>query len=185
MVAPDTVAPPPLSAAEQARQDTIKQLDALIQVRYPQLRVFDFKSGDINADGRRDMIVVAEVPCDSMMQYRDRTALLLLNTGAARLRIAAVNKGGLVNSMPCAEESYEGYTHVEIQARTFTFHGHQPHTGYDVVFRYDKARRDWFLYRRIRTDYPLHADEPYVQRETPRNFGRVRFADYDGGVMEF
>lgn len=185
MMAPDTVAPPPWSAAERARQDTIRQLDALIQARYPRLKVFDFECGDINADGRRDIVVVTEAPCDSATSYHDRTALLLLNPGPGRLRIAAVNAGGLVNSMPCEEKSYEGYTHVTIQARTFTFHGSQPHTGYEVVFRYDKARRDWFLYRRISAYYPLHADEPDVTRETPRNFGRVRFADYEGGVIEF
>ena len=123
---------------------------------------------------------------DSTHVYRQRMALLLLNQGAFRLRIAAVNHDGLVNRVSCAEPTYEGYEYVEVQARTFTFHGHQPHTGYDVVFRYDKVRRDWFLYRRIRTDYGTATLNYYhEQRETPRNFGRVRFVDYDGGVMEF
>ncbi|GAB3838958.1 hypothetical protein GCM10028821_41380 [Hymenobacter jeollabukensis] len=202
VVAPDTVAPPVLSAVElarqrvhekqeaevRARQDTTNQLNAVIQVRYPQFRVLDFVSGDINADGRRDIVVVVETRCIPLpgfdtTTYRRRMALLLLRDGAARLRIGAVNEHGLVNNVRCYHDTYEGYEYVNIQARTFTFHGSQPHTGYEAVFRYDKKRRDWFLYRRIRTDYVI--DAYHEQRETPRNFGRVRFADYDGGLMEF
>jgi predicted small lipoprotein YifL len=177
VVAPESTPPAPVvSAAEQARQDTTNRLNALIQDHYPHLQVFGFKAGDLNADGRRDMVVEAETACDSSHTYRSRAVLLLLNTGSGRLRIAAVNERGLVGY-----NSYSGFQFVGRHLQFNSYDGSCQRTYYHVVFRYDRARRDWFLHRRRRIDRDCRNGETEENEETPRHFGRVRFADYTGG----
>lgn len=172
-----------MSAEDKGYLDTLNQLGALLRRPFPRQQVKDFKSGDINADGRRDMVVVTEAPCDSVRQVRPRTVVLLLRDSTEQLRVASMNCWELVASAWC-DNSADEYGHMEIKGGELVFHSYQPGVDYDVTFRYERASRDWWLYRRVKTAQPNN-EEPYhgliVTRETPRHFGRIRLADYGGG----
>jgi hypothetical protein len=180
-----------LSAAEQAYADTTNQLNALIQVQYPQLKVTDFKSGDINADGRRDVIVVAEQPCPPDDQVSSdsqcRTTLLVLNEGWPKLHIAATNQS-VVGCSDCGGGGVgDPFNGIVIKGNYFSIeslYGACDKTHFVVTFHYDRARKNWFLHRFGRVDYSCRKPNGAPVREARvdvKDYGVVTFARFATG----
>jgi hypothetical protein len=188
-VTPGTPAAAPATGATAT--DTTALLNALIQDRFPKLQVVDFKAGDINADGRADLIVVADQPCGQSDQVTDdsrcRTVLLVVAETGAKLRIAATNTH-LVECSDCGGVSVgDPHQQIVIKGNYFSFeslYGSCDKTAGFVTFRYDQARRDWLLHRLGRVDYSCQdttATGEMATRETQqtaKDFGVVRFAKY-------
>ncbi|UYZ65016.1 hypothetical protein [Hymenobacter weizhouensis] len=166
--------------------DTTAVLNALIQQRFPKLTVGDFEAGDLNTDGKPDLIVVAERPCDAESGIEGaqcRTVLLVVNEGGS-LRIAATND----NLVDCSECGGAGvgdpHQAIVMKGNYFTFeslYGACDKTAGFITFRYDRARRNWFLHRLSRLEYSCNdtTSNPGLEtQQTVKNFGVVSFADY-------
>lgn len=178
------------AAAAPAAADTTALLTAAIRPLYPKLKVHSFKAGDLNADGRADLIVVAEKPCDAtsgMPASQCRTTLLVLNEGWPKLRVAAAN----MEVVGCSECGGAGVGDplqgIVIKGNYFSIeslYGACTKTHFVVTFRYDKTRRDWLLHRFGRVDYACRdiagstAKEVRIEGE---QYGKVSFAKFSTG----
>lgn len=184
-------APKPTAVpAAPAATDTTALLRKLLQSGYPKLKVVRYKAGDLNADGRPDLIVVAEKPCGSdsgMPDSECRTTLLVLNEGWPKLRVAATNDE-VVGCSACGGAGVgDPLQSIVIKGSYFSIeslYGDCTKTHFVVTFHYDKTRRDWLLHRFGRVDYACRdvggstAKEVRIEGE---QYGKVSFAKFNTG----
>lgn len=129
--------------------DTTTVLSALTKREYPEYEVEDFKAGDLNADGRADLLVVLRgiQPCNTLDEPTYcRKALLVLNEGFSHLRVAATNDD-VVDCTKCGGAGVgDPYRGIVIKGTYFSFeslYGACDKTYYVTTFHYDRARRNW------------------------------------------
>lgn len=183
--APKSAAAPTTLAA-----DTTALLHKLLQPDYPKLKVLRYKAGDLNADGRPDLIVVAEKPCgpkSGMPDSQCRTTLLVLNEGWPKLRVAATNND-VVGCSECGGAGVgDPLQSIVIKNSYFSIeslYGACSKTHFVVTFHYDKTRRDWLLHRFGRVDYSCRdiagstAKEVRIEGE---QYGKVSFQKFTTG----
>lgn len=180
----------PAAVVAPAAADTTALLSKLFQPEYPKLKVLRYKAGDLNADGRPDLVVVAEKPCgpkSGMPTAQCRTTLLVLNEGWPKLRVAAANPE-VVGCSECGGAGVgDPLQSIVIKGSYFSIeslYGDCTKTHFVVTFRYDKARRDWLLHRFGRVDYACRdvggstAKEVRIEGE---QYGKVSFAKFTTG----
>ncbi|OON68837.1 hypothetical protein B0919_11710 [Hymenobacter sp. CRA2] len=155
------------------------------------MKVAEFKAGDINADGRPDLIVLAEQPCATDEgvggDSRCRTVLLVVNDGFPKLRIAATNDA-VVECSDCGGAGVgDPFSGIVIKGNYFSIeslYGACDKTHFVVTFHYNRARRDWLLHRFGRVDYSCQdttGNEVEEGLEAEKDYGKVPFADFQGG----
>lgn len=128
----------------------------------------DFATGDLDGDGRADAILVLKGPAeiaetDDMETHRP--LLLLIRQPDGRLKQER-RTDRLVYCRTCGGMMGDPYMDVVIAKGAFTvshYGGSAWRWGADYTFAYDRARKDWFLDREIKTSF--HAGDPDETRE--------------------
>lgn len=196
-ISPDTLGVPhvllqPTSAGSseavlQAHADSLRIIAVLAQADTT-VELEDYSEGDLNGDGRDDYLVLTRskrsIPAyaDAERSNHNRKVFILLNAGGAGLRVAGVDEN-VVGCTDCGGagvgDPFQSFEAYDLGFTVTQLFGACDKTEYVSVFTYDPVRHDWFLKSRDESNYSCNDTTATVHEthESPRNFGRVRFAD--------
>lgn len=179
----------PAADPEVAHADSLRALGPVLARADATLEAEAFKVGDLNADGRPDYLVLArgKKPCaEATAESYCRQVLLVLNQGAAGLRVAATN-ASLVACSDCGGAGIgDPFQQFVIKGTFFsieTAFGACDKEYITTTFRYNRARRDWLLHRLDTTSASCQdttGEAGTEEHKTVRDFGTVTFAKYQG-----
>jgi hypothetical protein len=143
--------------------------------------------GDLNGDGRIDVVLVLERqkarPGDDDIEDAQRPILILVRRGDGTLALAARNDRAALCST-CGGMMGDPFVGVEVGTRTLTVANYGG-SGWrwSADYRFDYSRRDdaWQLVRV--TESSFHASEPNKAKTTvrrpPKDFGKIDFGAFD------
>jgi hypothetical protein len=146
------------------------------------------EAGDLNADGRKDLILVTSEPIPEGAAWEEgageRSVLILVREAGGSLRLAARNDN-VVLCRNCGGVFGDPFAGVEVRGTRFTINnygGSNDRWSYSYTFAYSPRDRTWQLVRVV--DESFHALDPKntTRRRTytpPKNFGLITFADFD------
>ena len=146
------------------------------------------EAGDLNADGRKDLILVTSEPVAEDSKWEDgagkRSVLILVREAGGTLRQAARNDV-VVYCRNCGGVFGDPFAGVEIRGTRFTINnygGSNSRWSYSYTFDYSRRDGTWQLVRVV--DESFHALDPKntTRRRTyapPKDFDLVNFADFD------
>lgn len=144
-----------------------------------------FSEGDLNGDGRPDYLLLARTkyPDGEVSENSyGRKVFIVLNAGAAGLRVAAVNEN-LVGCTDCGGagvgDPFQSFEAYDLGFTVTQLYGACDKTQMVSAFAYDTVRHDWLLKTRDESNYSCNDTTATVHEthESPRNFGHVRFAN--------
>lgn len=182
---PKLIPPVDSEALVQAHSDSLRVVAVLAQADTA-VECEAFSEGDLDGDGRPDYLVLARSKRPigepgERINY-GRKVFIVLNAGAAGLRVAAVNEN-LVGCTDCGGagvgDPFRSFEAYDLGFRVTQLFGDCSKTEYVSVFAYKPARHDWMLKSRDESNYSCvdTTATVYETHESPRNFGHVRFAD--------
>lgn len=176
---------PVLAAAQITELIIPEEVKAFVP---PGTAAIALRSGDLNADGTIDYILVLNKP-GSEAEYSDhesdeRPTLIIVSDRGGKLRLAARNDS-IVNCNQCDAPFSNPYEGITLGKNNFTIEvqtGSQLHLTIQMTFTYSPPDKDWLLTRVVEIDYDIYKDtvETLVYT-TPRNFGKITFA----GLRQF
>lgn len=173
------------AAAQNAELIIPEEVKAFVP---PGTAAIALRSGDLNADGTLDYILVLNKP-GGETDYADhetdeRPTLLIVSDRAGKLSLAARNDS-LVNCNECDAPFNNPYEGITLGKNNFTIEvktGSQLHLTIKMTFTYSPRDNDWLLTRVVEIDYDIYKDtEETLVYTTPRNFGKITFA----GLRQF
>ena len=153
----------------------------------PGTKAIEIERGDLNGDGRADVVLVLERqklrPGDDDIEEGQRPILILIRQGDGSLKLAARNDSAAYCST-CGGVMGDPFVGVQVGARTFTVSNYGGSSWrWSADYRFDYSRRDdaWQLVRV--TGSSFHASEPNKAKTTvlrpPKDFGKIAFPDFD------
>lgn len=148
------------------------------------------ETGDLNADGRGDYVLVTSeiVPKDAPYEEGagERSVRILIRDAKASLTLAARNDlvamcrncGGVFG------DPFEGVTVRGTKFTVSNYGGSNDRWAYSYTFAYSRRDRTWQAVRVEQTHF--HALDPERTMRTrvytpPKDFGLITFADFDPG----
>jgi hypothetical protein len=146
------------------------------------------ETGDLNADGRKDMILVTSeiVKEDAAWEEGagERSVLILIAEADGTLRLAGRNDL-VVLCRNCGGVFGDPFAGVDVKGTTFTvnnYGGSNDRWSYSYTFAYSRRDKTWQLTRVV--DESFHALDPKHTTKRriylpPKNFGLISFADFD------
>jgi hypothetical protein len=146
------------------------------------------ESGDLNADGRKDLVLVTGEPIAEDAKWEEgageRSVLILVREPGGSLKLAARNDN-VVLCRNCGGVFGDPFAGVDVRGTRFTINnygGSNDRWSYSYTFAYSPRDRTWQLVRVV--DESFHALDPKntTRRRTytpPRSFGLINFADFD------
>ena len=145
------------------------------------------ETGDLNADGRKDLILVTSEPVAEDAAWEEgageRSVLILVREAGGALRLAARNDI-VVYCRNCGGVFGDPFAGVEIRGTRFTINnygGSNSRWSYSYTFDYSRRDGTWQLVRVV--DESFHTLDPKSMRRRtytpPKNFGLINFADFD------
>jgi len=177
-----------LSTTALAQNDDIKVPDEVKPFVQKGKIAIALEAGDLNADGRKDLILVTSEPVAENAPYEEgagaRSVLILLREAGGGLKLAARNNI-IVYCRNCGGVFGDPFAGVEIRGTRFTINnygGSNSRWSYSYTFDYSRRDGTWQLVRVV--DESFHALDPKntMKRRTytpPKNFGLINFADFD------
>lgn len=145
-------------------------------------RPLDVESADLDGDGRKDYVLVAEVPTARDKQDDgDRALLVLLRSGDGSLRLAA-RADSAVFCRRCGGQ-FDPFDGIIAEPGRFTIHhygGSGMRWARHFTFAWSPQRGTWTLARAVEIDY--HASNPNAMEERtkePRHFGVIPIEKFD------
>jgi len=153
----------------------------------PRTKAIVVERGDLNGDGRIDVVLVLELqkerPGDEDIEAGQRPILILARQANGTLALAARNDTAAYCSR-CGGMMGDPFVGVEVGAKTLTVANYGGSSWrWSAEYRFDYSRRDntWQLVRV--TESSFHASDPEKAKTTvrrpPKNFGKIDFADFD------
>jgi hypothetical protein len=153
----------------------------------PGTRAIAIEHGDLNGDGRADVVLVLErqkaKPGDDDIEDGQRPILILVRRGDGSLRLAARNDAAAYCST-CGGLMGDPFVGVQVGHGTFTVSNYGGSAWrWSADFRFDYSRLDdaWQLVRV--TESSFHASDPERAktrvRRPPRDFGKIDFGEFD------
>jgi len=177
-----------LSMSAAAQNDEIKIPNDVRPFIQKGLIAIALETGDLNADGRKDHILVVSEPVDENAAWEEgageRSVMILVREPGGELRLAGRNDL-VVLCRNCGGVFGDPFAGVEVRGTRFTINnygGSNDRWSYSYTFAYSPRDRTWQLVRVV--DESFHALDPKntTRRRTytpPKNFGLITFADFD------
>ena len=149
------------------------------------------ETGDLNADGRKDFILVTSprVPDGSMYDEAGdgaRQTMILVRGADGTLSVAARNDE-VVMCKNCGGVFGDPFAGVAIKGTRFTvsnYGGSNDRWAYDFTFGYSLRDKTWQLVRVEETSFhaldPVKTEKKHVY-SPPKSFGLINFADFKEG----
>jgi hypothetical protein len=146
------------------------------------------ENGDLNADGRKDhILVMSEIVHEDAAWEEgagERSVLILIREAGGALRLAAQNDV-VIYCRNCGGVFGDPFAGVNIRGTSFTINnygGSNDRWSYSYTFAYSRRDRTWQLVRVV--DESFHTLDPkHTMRRrvytAPTNFGLINFADFD------
>ncbi len=153
----------------------------------PGTKPIAIERGDLNGDGRTDIVLVLERqkarPTDDDIEDGQRPILILARQGDGTLKLAARNDAAAYCST-CGGVMGDPFIGVQVRTRTFTVSNYGGSAWrWSADYRFDYSRRDdaWQLARV--TESSFHASTPNKAKTTvrrpPKDFGKIDFVEFD------
>ena len=177
-----------LAATATAQNDEIKVRDEVKPFVAKGKVAIALEAGDLNADGRKDLILVTSEPIPEGAAWEEgageRSVLILVREAGGSLRLAARNDN-VVLCRNCGGVFGDPFAGVEVRGTRFTINnygGSNDRWSYSYTFDYSRRDGTWQLVRVVNESF--HALDPKntTRRRTytpPKNFGLITFADFD------
>lgn len=173
----------PLVAAAQANEVTVPAEVAPF-INANQIAIA-LETADLNGDGRKDFVLVAETPKDSdSNNYDNNRSLKILVRGADNKLALAKQNDKVVMCSNCGGVSIgDPFDGVKAALKTFTVYnygGSAWRWSYQYTFNYSRLDRTWQLVKVTEVTY--HTSDPNKMKTkiwTPKQFGKVDIADFD------
>lgn len=146
------------------------------------------ESGDLNADGRKDFILVTSEPVPESDPYEEgagrRSVLILTREADGSLKLAARNDL-VAMCKACGGVFGDPFDGIDIKGTKFTvlnYGGSAHRWAYHYSFAYSRRDRTWQAVRVTELNYHnLDPDRTMKERvyTPPKHFGLITFADFD------
>jgi hypothetical protein len=146
------------------------------------------ESGDLNADGRKDFILVVSDVVPDNAPYEEgageRSVMILVRESNGGLTLAGRNDL-VAMCKNCGGVFGDPFAGVSIRGTRFTvsnYGGSNSRWSYEYTFDYSRRDRNWQVVRVEESTF--HALDPKRTERTnvftpPKNFGLITFADFD------
>jgi hypothetical protein len=146
------------------------------------------EKGDLNADGRPDMILVTSEFIPENAEWEEgageRSVLILVREADGSLRLAARNDI-IVYCRNCGGVFGDPFAGVDVKGTRFTvnnYGGSNDRWSYSYTFDYSRRDKTWQLVRVVNESF--HALDPKrtMKRRVyapPKSFGLINFSDFD------
>jgi len=130
--------------------------------------LLDFVEGDLNADQKKDAILILKAPGEDTAMDMDlkRPFLLLSRQADGKLKLEKRNDN-LVMCKSCGGVFGDPYESVTIGKKGFSisfYGGSNWRWGYDYTFTYNAEKKNWFLTREQQTHY--NSSDPDTGKES-------------------
>jgi hypothetical protein len=153
----------------------------------PGTKPIEIERGDLNGDGRQDVVLVLERqklrPSDDDIEAGQRPVLILIRQSDGRLKLAARNDA-VAYCSTCGGIMGDPFVGIQIGSRSFTvsnYGGSAWRWSFDYRFDYSRQDDAWQLVRV--TESSFHTSEPNKAktkvRRPPKDFGKIGFAEFD------
>ena len=177
----------PISAA--AQNDAVKVPDDVKPFIEKGMIPVALETGDLNADGRKDFVLVASPRVPEGATYDEagdgaRQTMILIGEANGGLTMAARNDY-VVMCKNCGGVFGDPFAGVTVKGTRFTvsnYGGSNDRWGYDYTFDYSGRDKTWQLVRVEETSFhaldPVKTERKHIYTP-PKNFGLINFADFD------
>jgi hypothetical protein len=177
-----------LPASAMAQDDAVKVPDEVKHFVEKGTIPIALENGDLNADGRKDFILVMSgvVPEDAPYEEGagERSVLILIRESNGSLALAARNDL-VAYCKNCGGVFGDPFAGVTVRGTRFTvnnYGGSNDRWSYSYTFDYSRRDRTWQLVRVEESSF--HTLDPKRTMRThiytpPKNFGLINFADFD------
>lgn len=151
-------------------------------------RLLDAKTGDINGDGKPDILLVLDPPVtgsEKLGEGHSRSVLLLMRNASGQLEKAAQNDK-LVPCAQCGGIAGDPYSYTQAGNGQFTVvteGGSREHWSNEYSFSYAQAQDGWLLHEVKREVTDQETGKHKILDLTPKDFGTVRFQDFDPAAL--
>ena len=158
----------------------------------PGTKAIGLERGDLNGDGRIDVVLVLELqksrPGDDEIREGQRPILILARQSDGTLVLAARNNAA-AHCSTCGGVMGDPFMGIVVGSKTLTVSNYGG-SGWrwSADYRFDYSRRDeaWQLVRV--TESSFHASDPNTAKTTvrrpPKDFGKIGFADFDPKALQ-
>jgi len=177
-----------LSMSAAAQNDEIKIPNDVRPFIQKGLIAIALETGDLNADGRKDHILVVSEPVDENAAWEEgageRSVMILVREPGGELRLAGRNDL-VVLCRNCGGVFGDPFAGVTVKGTRFTvsnYGGSNDRWGYDYTFDYSGRDKTWQLVRVEETSFhaldPVKTERKHIYTP-PKNFGLINFTDFD------
>lgn len=143
-----------------------------------------FESGDVNEDGLRDFVLVAEQPAKIKPENKTRVLLVVLR-GANDVFTLAKRSTGAVMCSQCGGMLGDAFAGLEVRRGQFKvshYGGSRTRWHNTFTFKYTIAEKTWRLAEAEEGSYDALADEASDKSKIyrfPKNFGEIDIENFD------
>lgn len=169
-------------------QEPIKLPDEVKPFMDGKREAIALESGDLNADGRKDFILVTSEPVPESDPYEEgagsRSVLILAREPDGSLKLAARNDL-VAMCKACGGMFGDPFDGIDVKGTRFTvlnYGGSAYRWAYHYTFAYSRRDRTWQAVRVEELNYHnLDPDRTMKRRvyTPPKHFGLITFADFD------
>lgn len=166
-----------------ARKESVKNLsDNLSQFITKGFEAYDTAYGDINLDGKVDLIMILKNKKENIDPELARPLLLLTKNNDESYSLAKRNdnvvlkiqEGGVFG------DPYDGITIKNGYFSIEHYGGSSWRWTKIITFKYDKEKKDWFLHKDGGVSYHTsNPDEIEEDVKTKKDFGIIKFEEYN------
>ncbi|PYF74798.1 FG-GAP repeat protein [Pedobacter nutrimenti] len=147
--------------------------------------LLDFKTGDLNNDGKPDVILIGTTETDN---EKNRKVYLLICVGKDSFKVTATNSNIIGCAVCGGAGAGDPYRKIVLSKGGFSFvqlYGASDKTETTIAFKYNPKRKSWFLSKNNMRSYSSRPEEnpgneiKVVQTESRKgDYGKLKFEDY-------
>ena len=177
-----------LPAVGRAQNESVKVPDEVKPFIEKGMIPIALESGDLNADGRKDHILVISKIVPEGSTYDEagdasRPTLILVRDARGALSVAARNDE-VAMCKNCGGVFGDPFAGITIRGNRFSvsnYGGSSDRWSYDYTFAYSRRDRSWQLVRVEENSFSAFSPKKQHLKvyTPPRNFGLITFADFD------